>query len=541
MGSLPTISISVMTAPMVAQLTPEAVSGLKAEQVTAIPAPAVAGFNAMMIANLQVTAVVGFTHPQLALLPLEAMEGWKPETFAALNPEEVDGFNVYQLIQMLHKKPEIRKAITEEQWENLPITPDTPVLPVVEEITGEDSGEVIDDSGEVVDDSGEIIDDSGEVIDDSGEVIDDSGEVNLVEVTVDGETGEITLPPAEINLSEAEGITPADLEIGTVDLTTPLVIDGEELPPIVEQLEETLTDVGMPDLTVTQEDGIVNIIGSGDSAGTDLAFVPDEETIVRVEGGTPAGVTQDDNGFYVVVTADGIQMTFLPAPRNPVQLLKLANGNQGKGKLKKNKHGAFHFPVEGYGNVAAMFDPMVKPAPKGKKPGIFIEGMSGTVVYSDGMMQMIRPAMPEMAQLQVATTALLGKEVAFEYQANGTAEFELNGQNLKAIPTFEVAEDKPSDTSSQPVLEVVNAKEGEQVETLNEQGELVSEDVIAKATIATEEGTQELNVVKDAGNGETITDENITSAPDTTPSADSVTEPAENSEGNTTSVEEVAP
>ncbi|BAP58171.1 hypothetical protein THII_3874 [Thioploca ingrica] len=579
-GSLPIVSISVMTAPMVAQITPEAVSGLKADQLSAIPPTAVAGFNAGMIANLQVTAVIGFKHPQLAFLPVEAMEGWKPETFAALDPEEVDGFNVYQLIQMLHKKPEIRKAITEDQWENLPITPDTPVLPVVEDQTATDetsgdqtatdetsgdqtatdetsgdetatdetsgnetatdetsgdetatdetsgdetaTDETSGDETATDETSGdetatdETSGDQTATDETSGDQTttdETSGETTPIEVTVDEKTGQITLPQAEIDLSEADGITPTDLEIGTVDLTTPLIIDGEELPPIVEQLEETLTDVGMPDLTVTQEDGIVNITGSGDLAGTDLAFVPDEETIVRVEEGTPAGVTQDKNGFYIIVTPNGIQMTFLPAPKNPVQLLKLAHGNQGKGKLKKKKHGAFHFPVVGYGNVAAMFNPTIMPAPKEMKPGIFIEGMSGTVVYPNGTMQMIRPAMPEMAQLQVATMTLLGLEIAFEYQANGTAKFEFNGQNFKAIPTFEVAEDKPSDTS-QPVLEVTNAKEGEQIETLNEQGEPVSEELIAKATIATEEGTQELNVVKDvttteAGNGETTTDESV--------------------------------
>ena len=288
-----------------------------------------------------------------------------------------------------------------------------------------------------------------------------------------------------------------------------MIIDGEELPPIVDQLEETLAEVGMPELTVTQEDGIVNVTGSGDLAGTELTFVPDEETIVQVEDGTPAGVTQDENGFYVVVTTGGIQMTLSPAPKNPVQLLKLAHGKKGKGKLKRKKHGGFHFPVEGYGNVAAVFNPMIMPAPVGMLPGIFIEGMIGSVVYPDGTMQVMHPAMPDIAQLQAATTAFLGIEITLEYQADGTAKFKLDGQDFKAIPNFEVTEDD-STATTQPVLEVVNAEEGEQVEIPNEQGELVSEEVVAKATISTDEGTQELTVVEDVTDNSEITPDEST-------------------------------
>jgi hypothetical protein len=394
----------------------------------------------------------------------------------------------------------------------------------------EDGGEVPEDGGEVPEDGGEVPEDGGEVPEDGGEVPEDGSEVPPVEVTVDEETGQITLPPTEIELTEADGITPTDLEIKIPDLTQPLVIDGKELPSIMEQLEETLVDVGMPKLSVTQEEGIVNVTGSGDLEGTNFAFVPDEETIVQVEEGTPVGVTQDENGFYVVVTADGIGMTLCPAPKSPVQLLKLAKGKKkGKGKLKKKKHGAFHFPVVGYGNVAAMFEPMIMPAPIGMLPGIFIEGMLGTVVYPDGTMQVMHPAMPEIAQLQVATMAFLGVEIIFEYQANGIAEFEFNGKDFKAVPTFEVVEDN----TSQPVMEVVDAEAGEQVETLNEQGELVSQEVIAKAILTTEEGTQELNVVEDvtnpeADNGETTTDDNTT-----VPEAEDTTDTSNTSEPTT--------
>ena len=178
-----------------------------------------------------------------------------------------------------------------------------------------------------------------------------------------------------------------------------------------------------------------------------------------------------------------------------------------------------------------MFDPMIMPAPKGMKPGISIEGMLGTVVYPDGTMQVMHPAMPDIAQLQVATMAFLGVEIKFEYQANGTAEFEFDGQNLKAIPTFEVAEDNTTDTS-QPVLEVVDPQAGEQVETINEQGETVSQEVIAKATLTTDEGTQELNVVEDgtnqeADNGETTPNDS------TVPEVGDTTDTGNTSEPNT--------
>jgi hypothetical protein len=126
-------AVSGLTAPMIANLDLTAISGLTAPQMNALSPEAMLGLDSTKIAHLNVHAVNGLTAPQLAFISIEAMGGWQPETFAALSPPALEGFITAQVLYMLRANPDIRNAITVEQWEFMPITLENPTISISEE------------------------------------------------------------------------------------------------------------------------------------------------------------------------------------------------------------------------------------------------------------------------------------------------------------------------------------------------------------------------------------------------------------------------
>jgi hypothetical protein len=152
------------------------------------------------------------------------------------------------------------------------------------------------------------------------------------------------------------------------------------------------------------------------------------------------------------------------------------------------KHGGVHFGVKGKGRIAAMFSPFIDKAPEGAEPGVtYDDSGMGTVVYPDGTMQNIMPAMPEPDALNAAVQALLaqlGLTVSIEFKFNvmdGTATFTgVDGQEQQVIPNFEVTPpaEETAGEAVEPSLELIDA---------------------STAEITTEDGTQTLNIVPVGG------------------------------------------
>jgi hypothetical protein len=298
-----------------------------------------------------------------------------------------------------------------------------------------------------------------------------------VEVEIDAETGEVTMPTAEVVIPEDADVAPEDIEIEAPDLTQPLVVDGVESAPVVDQLADQL-----PGFEVTQENGIVNVT---DGEGVNMALMPTGD-VVKDEEAKP-GISVDDEGRYVLVTEVGLKFSFLPAPKDPVKLCQAAGLGKGN-KVKVKKHGGVHFGVKGKGRIAAMFSPFIDKAPEGAEPGVtYDDSGMGTVVYPDGTMQNIMPAMPEPDALNAAVQALLaqlGLTVSIEFKFNvmdGTATFTgVDGQEQQVIPNFEVTPpaEETAGEAVEPSLELIDA---------------------STAEITTEDGTQTLNIVPVGG------------------------------------------
>jgi hypothetical protein len=260
---------------------------------------------------------------------------------------------------------------------------------------------------------------------------------------------------------------------------------------VVDQLADQL-----PGFEVTQENGIVNVT---DGEGVNMALMPTGD-VVKDEEAKP-GISVDDEGRYVLVTEVGLKFSFLPAPKDPVKLCQAAGLGKGN-KVKVKKHGGVHFGVKGKGRIAAMFSPFIDKAPEGAEPGVtYDDSGMGTVVYPDGTMQNIMPAMPEPDALNAAVQALLaqlGLTISIEFKFNmmdGTATFTgVDGQEQQVIPNFEVTPpaEETAGEAVEPSLELVDA---------------------STAEITTEDGTQTLNIVPVGGEEATVPTEGDATVP----------------------------
>jgi hypothetical protein len=273
----------------------------------------------------------------------------------------------------------------------------------------------------------------------------------------------------------------------------------------------------VPNFEFTQENGVVNVTGSGEMAGVDLALSP--TAVVKDDTAEP-GLSVDDQGRYVIVTQVGLKLTFTPAPKSPVLLYKAAGCKSGKDKLKMKKHGGVHFSAGKHGHVAAMFSPFVEKAPKGMKEGVTFQGKTGLVVYADGTMQRIMPAMPEPAALDTAVQSLLaalGLQVSleFNFSIDGTATFtDVLGVEQRIEPEFDVkvpADSTATDTTATEATDTTATDTTDSATTTVEPTLELKDS--STAEITTEDGTQTLNIVPVE---ETPVTEEVTSTDDTT-------------------------
>jgi hypothetical protein len=353
-----------------------------------------------------------------------------------------------------------------------------------------------------------------------------------VEVTVDA-TGEVEMPKATLDIPASEGVTTEDVQVDVADLTKPLVVNGETTPPVTEQMAEQL-----PGFDVTQENGVVNVTGTGDNTGVVAALVPEK---VVTDATAKPGMSTDANGNYVVTTKAGLQITFLSAPKDPVVLYKALKGKSGKDRVKIKKHGGVLFSAP-RGKVSAKFSPFVEKAPAGMTVGVTFNGGSGTVVYPDGTMQQIAPAMPEPTALDSAVRALLAKlglavTITFTYNADGTANFTYpSGQAARIVPTFDVKPATTGTTATSGATETTATSGATETTatsgtTATEVQPTVELKDASTAEITTSEGTQELKIVpvEETATGTTAT----SGTADTTSTTTGTTGPSEAPMGTT--------
>ncbi len=110
-------------------LNEQQLSLLSAENIATLPVEVMFYFNTeqfqYLLANLTPEAIKGFNANHLAALSIEAMRAFDAQTIAELDVMAVKGFDVGQLLSL---NPIVIAGFTTQQWENLAITKESPII-----------------------------------------------------------------------------------------------------------------------------------------------------------------------------------------------------------------------------------------------------------------------------------------------------------------------------------------------------------------------------------------------------------------------------
>ncbi|MDM8557471.1 fibro-slime domain-containing protein [Candidatus Parabeggiatoa sp. HSG14] len=511
-------NIFMLTAEDIEKMSVEIVAGFSKEQLSAIPATSVVSFTSIHISLMSVTTVTGFQREQVSYLRTDAMHGFSQEKFVALDAEAMGGLTVEHLQELDEDVLDLDK-LSEEQKNNLPITQDAPVVVAEEteetEVTETEEIEVTETEETEVTETEEI-----EVIETEETEVTETEEIEVIETeeieiteTEETEVTETEVTETEVTETEVTETTETVIEtteqeisegvqVETADLTQST--DGEV--SVVEQVEETITEAWEDEtIEVTQEDGIVTV--TSEEADSELTYVAGE--VEQAGEDDEVGVTENDLGYTEVVNEDGTKTTLAPAPQDVAELQELASSEERESSVEVSADGVVQIQgtvitesVTEYLRVEATFGAEVITAPEGAESGIHLNGAThGMVVYPGNIMQVIRPAMhPTAIALQAATQALLDVELTFRYRADGTVIFDYFGSPLKLVPEFaqEVEAEEPTDGGDDATMDVLPFEIGDTVETVDENGELSDEELLARVVV----DGQTLNVVANTDAGE---------------------------------------
>jgi hypothetical protein len=412
-ASAPYVSIAVMeilNADLLVLIPSDAMAGLNAEQLARIPAEALAGLSAAQLAKITPQAIVGLTAEQISYLSLDAVAALTGEHTAALTQEAVSGLSVEQF-----------DMLTEAALAGLN----------VDNMAGL-SAEVIETQGVTL-----LLKLNPAHLKrlSVGDFLWFVVNMNSAQVqpqqlmaflpagwSIHPVTGKLKVPPGKLKLKKIKHhiVLPVGLQLPEFyDLNSTISLggDGDGENSIVAEIQALLAAKGYPNLRVELDDsGILRVAGDG----VELNFVADGEEIEQLEEDAVPDIVVNDEGNFNVITASGLKLTLLTAPRDPVALMNLVPG----GEVKLDKKGNVKIRFSGHQYIlTGTFDPLVLTAPADVQPGVHVSGVAGEnevahVVYEDGTMQVIYPSV----------TDSLGVTWSADFYGTGKIKFHANGR-----------------------------------------------------------------------------------------------------------------
>jgi hypothetical protein len=369
------------------------VVGFNAEQIRNIQPLEVRGFGKGHIQNLSQDAVKGLTREQVQHLSRDAVSGFNLDQFNQLDPNAEKGLtadNVGGLNDKIlqEKGDEIITTVEPTEMAKVP-APD-----LIRIIINLKSGKTKPK------DLAKLLGKSIKV--------DDAGKITVKPGTKIGlpKTQMQNLPTA-LNMPQVINLQ-VTLTLGGVSATG----DNNN---VLGNMNQTLLKAKYPNFTFAQDNGIV--ILKGKDKYSSFAFIP--MNVTQKSTDSPETMTQDTSGKYTVVTQDGLQVTLVPAAKDPAELSALLPG----GKVDVSETGKTRLEIPTLGQTAVgTFEPEVTAAPEGAQPGVTVEtGADGkkviVVVYKDGTQQRFIPlAMADtvstdsMANLDATQVTKMGTE-----------------------------------------------------------------------------------------------------------------------------------
>ncbi|MDM8557470.1 fibro-slime domain-containing protein [Candidatus Parabeggiatoa sp. HSG14] len=411
---------------------------LTAEDIEKMSAEIVASFSKEQLSAVPATSIVSFTSIHISLMSVTTVTGFQREQVSHLRFETMHGFSQEKFVAL---DAEAMGGLTVEHLQEL----DEDVLDL-DKLSEEQKNNL------------PITQDAPVVVAEEIEIT----ETEEIEVT---ETEEIEITETEeIEVTETEEIEITETEEIEVTETEEIEITETEEIEVTETEEIEITETEEIEVTETEEIEIT------ETEVTETEEIEGEIVVPHTELEKFADVEQKENGYQVETDESILNVAF--------------------------------------GEIIPVSEEM-----SDLEDGIHFTGKTHAMFVIESEMQIMRPAMNTNAiALQTATQTLLDVEITFNYQVDGTVLFDYPGSPpLKLIPEF-TQEDELTDGDEEPInnidggdeesekaiMDILPVAEGEKVEIVDVNGEIITQDVVAKVGVTTEDGsTQTLNVIED--------------------------------------------
>ncbi|MDM8564521.1 choice-of-anchor Q domain-containing protein [Candidatus Halobeggiatoa sp. HSG11] len=405
--------IQELQADDIANLEPEVFGTLDEEQTEEIPAEAFTAIEADQLSQFEEESIAVISPEQFEEMPVEALGGLDSDTIDDLSVEVLDKFT-----------PDHVDSINEEEFQKMP-SEDVSKLFVNVDL------EAIDPK-------------------DMAQLIPDGWDLDL-------KTGEF-VAPIGAKITPRNIPTPKNMP-AIPDMGSGIGVGGAGTP-LMEATTHSLAEEDLTDFVLSQdENGILNVEGTGDSEGKQYTFIPDADNVIQVDTDEmPIGLSVGAGGFYTITTPEGQQYKVIPAPKDPAILSEVTGnevtvGKRGDVMMKSSNRTRSTEVYE-----IAIFDPFVEDF----ADDLCIEISPGNlecdgdlrkrssraktrkIQYPDGTAQIIRPTV-------LSPDVFIEEALKFEgveqivYKADGTFAILYQGKPYFVLPNFTVKNKRVSE------------------------------------------------------------------------------------------------
>jgi len=431
-----------LNAEQIVQFEPQVFSHFTVEQVTNLPTVAVKKLNRRQVANLSVESCAGFTKQHFANLDSDALSGMTIEHFNVVSPDALTGLTVanvggldseviyamgLDILNNIESSATLSFADSLKIFSNLNVDLVQPVE--IEKFLHQD-------------------------------------------IQIDVKTKKLKLKKGKLKLPKAKKVVLSAFIMPELpNLKVSLNLGGAFAEQtILTDLTKVLAlpKINLPNFAFEQsETGIVKVKASG--TNIELAFRA--AAIEQLDVGIEPNLDVDDEGNYSLTTEEGQQVTFIPMFKDPELLAAIIPD----GAIEISDTGEANIDLDSEDETAdklvGVFDPEVKTAESGLNIGINIEGTGvdqiAKIVYKDGTMQTMRPAVQDRSSVDIAGPIVAGdSNLKFSYHADGRVFYNLDGFKWLARPELKVTKVKVN--LSQPIIKIL--KPGKLVELTTVKG-----------------------------------------------------------------------
>ncbi|MCV6636947.1 choice-of-anchor D domain-containing protein [Candidatus Albibeggiatoa sp. nov. NOAA] len=447
----------------------------------------------------------GIDEASLNTIDSDTFQAIEPAAFSVFKPQHIqqlsiETFNQFEAQDIAYLQPETVETIEVEQFEQLPVEAlegftssnvDALNQEVLESFTPETLAAIQPEAIQQAEQAGQIFTKL-----DNKKITPKQVQDYLPEGwQIDLDTGKITAPVGtKLNYKDlVPDNTPSQQRAQLpeiVDLSTSFSLGGDTGESAQDSLNAgikqtvSIGDVDLNQFIFTQnENGVLNIIGTGLYEGITFAFLPDVNDIEQAPLDVPVGLTQDEGGFFTMITPDQQRFHLTPSSNNPAGLVEVISNQpvdtektDYKGQAcefddqvaKFNEDGDVFLSIspdktrrrtrafETDIHMAAMFDAFVEPAPDefcideecnwGEMPDNLQQGMhlptnlralqQAYVVYPDGSSQIVYPTVLYPNRLKILLEEIEGVKKVL-YQADGSFKVTYFEQTVLLYPTFD--------------------------------------------------------------------------------------------------------